>query len=95
MPKLNLKHKQIQKIAEREAKLVPPDGMNVDSGPSSQTLAGLAASSRFEALSEKVDAEDEDSPYMKLSVDPTVAAHAYQFRKVLETADVILQVGLR
>ncbi|KAG9036698.1 hypothetical protein FS837_001615 [Tulasnella sp. UAMH 9824] len=97
VPKLNLKQKQVNKIAERlrhEAnRRAQGDGMTLDS---SQSIAGLAAkaSASTNALGEEDD-EGVDAYLTKAAsstTDPTLAAHAHQFKKVLETADVILQV---
>lgn len=60
------------------------------------TIATLAAS----ASKSQGDSEDVDDAWKlkyadsgtKDGSDPTMAAHAYQFRKVLELADVVLEV---
>ncbi|KAG8948188.1 hypothetical protein FRC04_009987 [Tulasnella sp. 424] len=97
VPKLNLKQKQVNKIAEKlrhEAnRRAQEDGMTLDSA---QSIAGLAAkaSASTNALGEE-DGRNVDAYLRKATgstTDPTLAAHAHQFKKVLETADVILQV---
>lgn len=97
VPKLNLKQKQVNKIAEKlrheASKRAQGDGMTLDS---SQSIAGLAAtaSTSKNALGEE-DGRNVDAYLRKAAgstTDPTLAAHAHQFKKVLETADVILQV---
>ncbi|KAG8985037.1 hypothetical protein FRB90_004984, partial [Tulasnella sp. 427] len=97
VPKLNLKQKQINKIAEKlrhEAnQRAQADGMTLGQ---SQSIVGLAAkaSNSIKPLGEGDDPDVE--AYLRKAAgstaDPTVAAHAHQFKKVLETADVILQV---
>ncbi|KAG8916213.1 Guanine nucleotide-binding protein-like 3-like protein [Tulasnella sp. 417] len=97
VPKLNLKQKQVNKIAERlrheASRRAQGDGMTLDS---SQSIAGLAAkaSASTNALGDE-DTGDADAYLTRaaaLTTDPTLAAHAHQFKKVLESADVILQV---
>ncbi|KIO27610.1 hypothetical protein M407DRAFT_232566 [Tulasnella calospora MUT 4182] len=97
VPKLNLKQKQVNKIAERlrhEAhRRAQGDGMTLDLSPSIAGLAAKASASK-NPLGEEED-RDADASLRNAAgstTDPTLAAHAHQFKKVLETADVILQV---
>lgn len=55
--------------------------------PPSTTITSLAYS-----VAENVDGDLEEGPSNKIARDNTVAAHAHQFKKVLELSDVIIQV---
>ncbi|KAG8894055.1 hypothetical protein FRB99_001552, partial [Tulasnella sp. 403] len=86
----------VDKVAQRvrHTQRLGADGMVLDS---TQTIAGLAASTSLSAAGSNEDSADGfASLYAKLSEagsgDPTLTAHAHQFKKVLELADVILQV---
>lgn len=57
--------------------------------PPSATIASLVAS----VDGGRTDGLHEDLP-RRSQRDITVAAHAHQFRKVLELSDVVIQVGL-
>lgn len=58
----------------------------------SASIASLAFSSRGPEWEEEAEAEAESSHRGAISRDSTVAAHAHQFKKVLELSDVIIQV---
>ncbi|KAG8852543.1 hypothetical protein FRB96_008639 [Tulasnella sp. 330] len=101
IPKLSLlKNSRLSKLAQKlDAQSMPAprasDTMTVDQ-PSMSTLAASAS------ISSSVlhDPMSEHDAAWRLKYtnqgasgnDPTMAAHAYQFRKVLELADVVLQV---
>ena len=97
VPKLNLKQKQVSKITERlrldANRRAQGDGMTVDS---SQSIHGLAATALASAKALGEEDDGNVDTYLRnvssSTSDPTLAAHAHQFKKVLETADVILQV---
>lgn len=58
----------------------------------STTIASLAQSSRTAEWEAATEAEASSSLRGAFTRDSTVAAHAHQFRKVVELSDVIIQV---
>ncbi|KAG9033994.1 hypothetical protein FRB95_013967 [Tulasnella sp. JGI-2019a] len=100
IPKLSLlKNTRLSKLAQKlDAQSMPlppaPDSMAVD-----QTSMSALAASAFSSSS-ILDPMSEQDVAWRLKYtsggaagnDPTMAAHAYQFRKVLDLADVVLQV---
>ncbi|KAG8923140.1 hypothetical protein FRC02_011332 [Tulasnella sp. 418] len=88
--KFNFRKKESHQNTKNEKSKTHDGDMIVDShdGP---TFAGIAADARNREHDETV------SRFLKLAGgsvgnDTTVAAHAYQFKKVLELADVVLEV---
>lgn len=60
--------------------------------PPSASISSLAYSTRVVDSQDDDEAEAESSRRGAISRDSTVAAHAHQFKKVLELSDVIIQV---
>lgn len=56
--------------------------------PPSATIASLA----YFTADDMMDDDPGEGPSNKIQRDNTVAAHAHQFKKVLELSDVIIQV---
>jgi len=107
IPNLHQQHKQLQKIANKRADATRRleghgEEMVIDHEtnpvPLAQGIANLvAASAKNSYLGENtLDHPEDGTPSRTYNneSDPTMAAHAHQFKKVLELSDVILQVDL-